>query len=82
MDRLTDKKTHTHVTERLPRKYSATTSIWCCLPLLGMASRGKSANPIAHVLQALGSELELIEYEGWNVMLPEGTFYTKVSYYT
>lgn len=44
----------------------------------GMASRGKAANPLAHVLQAIGEELELLEYENWNVFLPEGQFLTKV----
>ena len=40
--------------------------------------RGRGANPIAHVLQALGEELELLEYDQWQVLLPEGTFMTKV----
>ncbi|KAK9810598.1 hypothetical protein WJX73_003386 [Symbiochloris irregularis] len=44
----------------------------------GMAARGRGANPIAHVLQALGEELDLIEYDDWQVLLPEGTFMTKV----
>lgn len=29
----------------------------------GMAARGKAANPLAHVLQAVGEELTLIECE-------------------
>ena len=40
--------------------------------------RGPAANPIAHVLAAIGESPEMIEYKGWNVMLPEGTFYTEV----
>ena len=43
-----------------------------------MAGRGRGANPLAHVLQALGEELELLQYREWNVLLPEGTFLTQV----
>ena len=45
----------------------------------GMASRGRGANPLAHVLQAIGEELDLVEYGGWNVLLPEGQFWMEVS---
>ena len=43
-----------------------------------MASRGKDANPLSHVLQAIGEELELIQYDTWNVLVPEGQFLTRV----
>ncbi|PNW72273.1 hypothetical protein CHLRE_16g674950v5 [Chlamydomonas reinhardtii] len=44
----------------------------------GMAGRGKEANPLGHVLQALGVELDLIRYNTWNVVVPEGTFLTRI----
>lgn len=44
----------------------------------GMRSRGKSANPLAHVLQAIGEDLELLEYDNWNIFLPEGHWDAKV----
>lgn len=44
----------------------------------GMAGTGKEANPLAHVLQAIGEDLELIRYNTWNVIVPEGEFLTKV----
>lgn len=43
-----------------------------------MAGRGRGANPLAHVLQALGEPLDLLQYKHWNVVLPEGTFLTEV----
>jgi hypothetical protein len=43
-----------------------------------MADFGRSANPIAHVLQAVEEPLPLIEYDKWNVILPEGEFLTRV----
>jgi hypothetical protein len=43
-----------------------------------MASTGKDGNPLAHVLQAIGEPLDLIEYDEWNVLLPEGSFLTRV----
>ncbi len=43
-----------------------------------MAGRGRGANPLAHVLQALGEDLDLLTYKNWNVLLPEGTFLTQV----
>jgi hypothetical protein len=43
-----------------------------------MSSRGKEGNPLAHVLQAIGEELELVQYNTWNVLLPEGQFLTRV----
>lgn len=45
---------------------------------LGVACRGRGANPIAHVLQAIGEPLELLRYNKWNVILPEGQFMTQV----
>ncbi|EIE19833.1 FAD/NAD(P)-binding domain-containing protein [Coccomyxa subellipsoidea C-169] len=44
----------------------------------GMAARGRAANPIAHVLQAIDEPLDLLTYNKWNVLLPEGDFMTKV----
>lgn len=44
----------------------------------GMADVGKQANPLAHVLQAIGEPLDLIKYDTWNVLVPEGTFLTRV----
>ncbi|MEW5301350.1 MAG: hypothetical protein WDW36_004213 [Sanguina aurantia] len=44
----------------------------------GMADRGKAANPLAHVLQAVGEELDLIKYNTWNVLVPEGNFLTRI----
>lgn len=41
-------------------------------------NRGPGANPIAHVLQAINEPLDLIEYNRWNVILPEGQFLTEV----
>lgn len=46
--------------------------------LLHAAHRGQAANPIAHVLQAIDEPLDLIEYNSWNVVLPEGSFLTEV----
>lgn len=40
--------------------------------------RGRGANPIAHVLAAIEEDLDLIQYNRWNVVLPEGTFLTEV----
>jgi len=44
----------------------------------GMAATGVEANPLAHIFQAIDEPLDLIEYNTWNVFLPEGTFLTKV----
>ena len=46
---------------------------------LACAFRGRGANPIAHVMQAIGEKMDLIEYDKWQIFLPEGTFMTKVS---
>lgn len=35
----------------------------------GMAARGRAANPLSHVLQAIGEPLDLIEYNCWNLVL-------------
>ncbi len=43
-----------------------------------LARRGRAANPIAHVLQAIDEPLDLLTYNQWNVLLPEGDFMTKV----
>ena len=46
-----------------------------------LVRRGQGANPIAHVLQAIGEPLDLIEYNRWNVILPEGQFLTEVHWF-
>ena len=45
---------------------------------VGVCGRGRGANPLAHVLQAVGEPLDLLEYNSWNVILPEGQFLTEV----
>ncbi|KAH7623714.1 hypothetical protein Ndes2526B_g00945 [Nannochloris sp. 'desiccata'] len=37
----------------------------------GMAGRGPAANPLALVFQAINEPLELLQYNEWNVLLPE-----------
>ncbi|KAI8463200.1 MAG: hypothetical protein J3K34DRAFT_527188 [Monoraphidium minutum] len=44
----------------------------------GMDARGPAANPLAHVLQAIDEELDLVKYDTWNVVVPEGTFLTRI----
>ncbi|WIA14506.1 hypothetical protein OEZ85_003026 [Tetradesmus obliquus] len=44
----------------------------------GMNARGKDANPLAHVLQAIGEPLECVQYNTWNVLVPEGQFLTRI----
>lgn len=44
----------------------------------GMDARGTGANPLAHVFQAIGEDLDLVKYNTWNVMAPEGTFLTRI----
>lgn len=44
----------------------------------GMAGKGKEASPLAHVFTAIGEELDLIKYNTWNVIVPEGTFLTRI----
>lgn len=44
----------------------------------GMAGTGAAANPLALVLKAIDEPLDLIEYNQWNVLLPEGDFLTQV----
>lgn len=44
----------------------------------GMATRGKEANPLGSVLQVIGEELDLLKYDTWNVVVPEGKFLTRV----
>ena len=46
-------------------------------PRVHRAARGRGANPIAHVLQAIDEPLDLIEYNRWNVIIPEGQFLTE-----
>lgn len=43
-----------------------------------MAGTGAAANPLALVLKAIDEPLDLIEYNQWNVLLPEGEFLTQV----
>lgn len=50
----------------------------CRAQLRRRGRRGRGANPIAHVLQAIDEPLDLIEYNRWNVILPEGEFLTEV----
>ena len=38
----------------------------------------QDANPLAHVLQAIDEPLELVKYDTWNVIVPEGEFLTRV----
>ena len=35
----------------------------------GMAAHGRAANPLSHVMQAIGESLDLIEYNCWNLVL-------------
>ncbi|KAF6265696.1 hypothetical protein COO60DRAFT_868698 [Scenedesmus sp. NREL 46B-D3] len=44
----------------------------------GMNARGKDANPLAHVLQAIGEPLKCVQYNTWNVLVPEGQFLTRI----
>lgn len=44
----------------------------------GMAGTGAAANPLALVFKAIDEPLDLIEYNQWNVLLPEGEFLTQV----
>ena len=44
----------------------------------GLTGTGPTASPLAHVLQAIDEPLDLLSYDGWNVILPEGRFATKV----
>jgi phytoene dehydrogenase-like protein len=43
-----------------------------------MASTGRAANPLAQVLQAIGEPLDLIEYNTWNILVPEGEYLTEI----
>ena len=43
-----------------------------------MAGTGAAANPLALVLKAIDEPLDLVEYNQWNVFLPEGEFLTEV----
>lgn len=43
-----------------------------------MSGTGPAANPLALVLKAIDEPLELIKYNQWNVLLPEGEFLTQV----
>ncbi len=45
----------------------------------GMTSPGKAANPLGHVLQALGEPLECVRYNGWNVS--QGRQFPSIVYY-
>lgn len=50
----------------------------CCGTAVLRAGRGRDANPLAHVLQAIGEPLECKQYNTWNVVVPEGQFLTRV----
>ena len=52
---------------------SVKTNIRSLVPCAGVA-----ANPLAHVFQAVEEPLPLIEYDKWNVIVPEGEFLTRV----
>lgn len=39
---------------------------------------GRAANPLAQVLQAIDEPLDLIEYNTWNILVPEGEYLTEV----
>lgn len=43
-------------------------------------SAGRAANPLAQVLQAIDEPLELIEYNTWNILVPEGEYLTEVKF--
>lgn len=43
-----------------------------------MSGTGPAANPLALVLKAIDEPLDLIQYNQWNVLLPEGEFLTQV----
>lgn len=57
---------------------------WCKFRLELLAwwcsCRGRGANPMAQVLQAIGEDLDLLEYDNWQILLPEGTFMTEVQH--
>ncbi|KAJ7946563.1 Prolycopene isomerase chloroplastic [Quillaja saponaria] len=44
----------------------------------GLQSRGRQANPLAQVLDALGESLPCAKYDSWMVYLPEGEFLSRI----
>lgn len=65
---------------------SAAWAAWAglgCLPTpdspCALTPAGRAANPLAQVLQAIDEPLELIEYNTWNILVPEGEYLTEVS---
>lgn len=54
-------------------RLTAALALACC-------GRLQDANPLAHVFQAIDEPLELIKYDTWNVLVPEGEFLTRVSH--
>eukprot|EP00210_Caulerpa_lentillifera_P005752 g5499.t1 len=44
----------------------------------GMKSRGTDANPLGSVFHAIKEELDLVEYNSWNIYFPEGQWNAKV----
>eukprot|EP00775_Hariotina_reticulata_P008994 gene8994-9167_t len=59
-----------------PSLYSGMNGKWAAAqPGCG---RGRDANPLAHVLQAIGEPLECMQYNTWNVIVPEGQFLTRI----
>lgn len=39
---------------------------------------GRAANPLAHILTAIDEPLDLIQYNTWNIIVPEGEYLTEV----
>ena len=62
----------------LPQQKISSSAHIAAAQLRRRGRRGRGANPIAHVLQAIQEPLDLIEYNRWNVILPEGEFLTEV----
>lgn len=44
----------------------------------GMKSRGTDGNPLGSIFHAIGEELDLVEYNSWNIYFPEGHWNAKV----
>lgn len=63
---------------RTPAPTTATVAAAATAAAAAAAARGKDANPLAHVLQAIGEPLECVQYNTWNVLVPEGQFLTRV----
>lgn len=39
---------------------------------------GRAANPLSHILTAIDEPLDLIQYNTWNILVPEGEYLTEV----